>query len=157
MSQYDEATANGEDHEISAPKIPLKSGRGATRIKRPPFGAPSRTPGTPVTGDAEVQVPQIAGEGGFALWWRETGSIVAGGIVLTGLWALAFSIYISASIGWGQLFTLLPDQFGSFMATFILPIAFIWVVIAFLDRGRELRRESAALRHHLQQLTYPAE
>ena len=154
MSQYDESVANGEAQEIGAPKIPLKS-RGAARIKKPPFGAASTIMRTTAAGTQEiVEAPP---ESGFAPWWRETGSIVAGGSGITGLWALAFSIYISASIGWGQLFKLLPDQFGSFMATFILPIAFIWVVIAFLDRGRELRRESAALRYHLEQLTYPAE
>ena len=55
-----------------------------------------------------------------------------------------------------KLFTLLPDQFGSFMATLILPLAFLWLIIAYLDRGRELRREAAHMRAFLAQLTYPA-
>ena len=46
-----------------------------------------------------------------------------------------------------SLFTLLPDQFGSFMATFILPLAFLWLIVAYLDRGRELQpRERGAAR-----------
>src|SRR5688500_17636495 len=98
MSQHDEAAANGEAQDIGAPKIPLKQARGAARIKKPPFGMAPRTPGPAVTGDAEVQVQQFAQEGAFARWWRETGSVVAGGLILTWLWSLAFAIYISASI-----------------------------------------------------------
>ncbi|MSO72935.1 MAG: hypothetical protein EXQ84_04920 [Rhodospirillaceae bacterium] len=148
----------------AAPRIALKSGAG--RIKKPLFGAPSRATPAPDadTSDADTSSglaagseQEIADESVLARWWRESGKIVAGGIVITAAWSLAFSIYITAAIGWRQLFTLLPDQFGSFMTTFMLPLAFLWLVIAYLDRGRELRRESAALRHHLAQLTYPSE
>ena len=114
-------------------RVPLK-GRGAARIKKPPFGSASRT----VTytaqdshgGTEEALDPNAIEEGAFARWWRESGKVVAGGIVISGVWALAFSLYITASIGWRQLFTLLPDQFGSFMTTFMLPLAVLWWVVA---------------------------
>ena len=106
---------------------------------------------------AAVAAPQKASaESAFDAWWRETGKTVAVGMIISAVWFLAFAVYITAAIGWRQLFTLLPDQFGSFMATLVLPLAFLWLVIAYLDRGRELRREAAQMRAYLAQLTYPA-
>ena len=137
----------------AAPRIALKSGAG--RIKKPPFGAPPRPAHAHSTDTSSADTfsgpeagseQNTAVESALARWWRESGKIVAGGIVITAVWSLAFSIYITAAIGWGQLFTLLPDQFGSFMTTFMLPLAFLWLVIAYLDRGRELRRETTAMR-----------
>ena len=160
---------NGSDvHSEAAPKITLRSSsardasRGAARVKKPPFGTPSRSTtqtlpdlseALDVGMDADPDAPQ---ENALERWWRESGKVVASGIVISAVWSLAFSIYITAAIGWSQLYTLLPDQFGSFMATFVLPLAFLWLVIAYLDRGQELRRESATLRRHLAQLTYPS-
>ncbi len=164
---HDDALPNGEGEHEAAPKITLKSTRsestrGAVRVKKPPFGAPSRAvTHTAPNLDEPLEVGVDEGlnaspETGWQRWWRESGKIVAGGIIMSAFWTLAFSVYITAAIGWHQLYTLLPDQFGSFMATFVLPLAFLWLVIAYLDRGRELRRESAALRRHLAQLTYPS-
>ena len=158
MTKNNDAFQNGEAHDTAVPKIALKSARGAARVKRPPFGAPSRTALPAHPGSDTISMPDTdSEESSFAVWWRGTGRAIAAGIVISALWAVAFAVYITTTIGWGQLFTLLPDQFGSFMATFMLPLAFLWLVIAYLDRGRELRRESAALRYHCEQLTYLAE
>ena len=159
----DDGSVTNSDALNEAPKITLKSGaRGAARIKKPPFGGAARSLiQTSPDGTPQFEVPNAgamldADETRFERWWRESGAVMAGGLILSAVWTLGFTIYITAAIGWGQLYALLPDQFGSFMATFMLPLAFLWLAIAYIDRGRELRRESAALRHHLALLTYPA-
>jgi hypothetical protein len=132
----------------------------AARIKKPPFGM--KAPPVPaIPGlSSDITVPQTAAQQPQPLpvggWWYESGKAVTAAGVISAAWGGIFAIYITAAVGWDQLFTLLPDQFGSLIATFVLPLAFLWVVIAYLDRGRDLRRESAALRAHLAQLTYPS-
>ena len=104
-------------------------------IRKPPFGMRAPTFPTPSPTAGEMAGPTELP----SLNVQSSGRTVVVAAVLTGVWLVAFAIYITTTIGWNALFTLLPDQFGSFMATFILPIAFIWVVIAFLDRGREFQ------------------
>ena len=139
----------------------------AARIRKPPFGArpqfypaptspydPGYDPATapdpvPASPSPSLALPTIV--------WPESGRTIAVAATISAVWSLAFVVYITATIGWRELFTLLPDQFGSFMAMFLMPLAFLWLVVAYLDRGRQLRREGEALRAHLAQLTYPSD
>ncbi|MHB1204214.1 MAG: hypothetical protein ACYCZX_01500 [Rhodospirillaceae bacterium] len=153
-----------QDQHDAASEAAVKArppGRSAARVKKPPFAAKSRSIVRPDAEGGRVPVTDTdhaAMPDDFApqAWWLAQKAIAAG-IVLSVLWGLVFSSYITATIGWRQIPTLLPDQFGSFMATFILPIAMLWLLVAYFDRGRELKREAAALHRHLAQLTYPSD
>ena len=82
---------------------------------------------------------------------------LAAGGVLTLAW-LSFSItIIGNSLGWGEISLLLPHELGGLFAGVATPIALVWMVIAFFERGRDLKRETEALRWQLSQLAYPSD
>lgn len=73
-------------------------------------------------------------------------SVVWFGIVL---------IYITQFFGWDNLFLMMPDEFGGFLAGITLPLAIIWVVMAYIDRGTSFKQEAKFLRAYMNQLVYP--
>ena len=73
-------------------------------------------------------------------------SVVWFGIVL---------IYITQFFGWSNLFLMMPDEFGGFLAGVTLPLAIIWVVMAYIDRGASFKQEAKFLRAYMNQLVYP--
>lgn len=73
-------------------------------------------------------------------------SVVWFGIVL---------IYITQFFGWSNLFLMMPDEFGGFLAGVTLPLAIIWVVMAYIDRGSSFKQEAKFLRAYMNQLVYP--
>lgn len=64
---------------------------------------------------------------------------------------------MTRTLGWSELFLLLPPEFGGLFAVGLMPLAFLWLLIAFVDRGRQFSQEGRALREHLARLTYPAD
>ena len=71
------------------------------------------------------------------------------------IWFGIVLIYISQFFGWSNLFLMMPDEFGAFLAGVTLPLAIIWVVMAYIDRGTNLKNEAKFLRAYLNQLVYP--
>ena len=71
------------------------------------------------------------------------------------LWFLIVGIYITKFFGWDNLFLLMPSEFGGFLAGITLPLAVIWVVIAYIDRGSSFKNEAKLLRAYMNQLVYP--
>ncbi|MCB2107110.1 MAG: hypothetical protein KDE14_05390, partial [Rhodobacteraceae bacterium] len=109
------------DHaaDKNAPKVPLKAS--ASRIKKPPFA--SEAPKWPQTagenssmGPLEPDAPAsiIAPTG--PLSWATSRPLLTAGLSFTAIWFGLFVIYISTTISWRELFLLLPDQFGGFLA-----------------------------------------
>lgn len=49
----------------------------------------------------------------------------------------------------------MPDEFGGFLAGITLPLAIIWVVMAYIDRGTSFKQEAKFLRAYMNQLVYP--
>lgn len=50
---------------------------------------------------------------------------------------------------------MMPDEFGGFLAGITLPLAIIWVVMAYIDRGTSFKQEAKFLRAYMNQLVYP--
>ena len=59
------------------------------------------------------------------------------------IWFGIVLIYISQFFGWSNLFLMMPDEFGAFLAGVTLPLAIIWVVMAYIDRGTNFKNGGA--------------
>lgn len=77
--------------------------------------------------------------------------------------ALSF-IWLSTVAGWGwvalgpqAVLALSPLEASALSAGAFSPLAFLWLIVAYVDRGASIRREGEALRRHLALLTYPAD
>lgn len=71
------------------------------------------------------------------------------------IWFGVVLIYITQFFGWSNLFLMMPDEFGGFLAGITLPLAIIWVVMAYIDRGSSFKQEAKFLRAYMNQLVYP--
>lgn len=71
------------------------------------------------------------------------------------VWFAVVLIYITQFFGWSNLFLMMPDEFGGFLAGVTLPLAIIWVVMAYIDRGSSFKHEAKFLRAYMNQLVYP--
>lgn len=71
------------------------------------------------------------------------------------LWFIIVLIYITQFFGWSNLFLMMPDEFDGFLAGVTLPLAIIWVVMAYIDRGSSFKNEAKFLRAYMNQLVYP--
>ncbi|MBE6458262.1 MAG: hypothetical protein E7010_00425 [Alphaproteobacteria bacterium] len=71
------------------------------------------------------------------------------------IWFAVVLVYITQFFGWSNLFLMMPDEFGGFLAGITLPLAIIWVVMAYIDRGTSFKQEAKFLRAYMNQLVYP--
>lgn len=78
-------------------------------------------------------------------------------IGISAIWFVIVLIYITQFFGWSNLFLMMPDEFGGFLAGVTLPLAIIWVVMAYIDRGSSFKSEAKFLRAYMNQLVYPEE
>jgi hypothetical protein len=91
--------------------------------------------------------------------WRDRANILLlliGGLLTIGWLAIAI-VYIDVDIGWGSLRYFLPHELGAILAGIFVPLAFLWLLLAYFARGREQRAETRMLAGYLQDLVYPAE
>ena len=72
-------------------------------------------------------------------------------------WFAIVLIYITQFFGWSNLFLMMPNEFGVFLAGVSLPLPIIWLVMAFIDRERNFKQEAKFLRAYMNQLVYPEE
>lgn len=76
-------------------------------------------------------------------------------IILSVIWFGIVAVYITKFFGWDNLFSMMPNEFSGFMAGIILPIAIVWVVMAYIDRGSSFKQETQMLRDSLSQVIFP--
>ena len=76
-------------------------------------------------------------------------------IVFSLIWFGVVAIYITKFFGWDNLFSMVPNEFSGFMAGITLPLAIIWVVMAYIDRGNNFRNETQMLRDSLNRVIFP--
>ena len=81
---------------------------------------------------------------------------IIGGVVLSAAWLAASITFIAQHIGWRDLLLLLPHEVGGMAAGMLTPLALLWMVIAFFERGRRLRHDTEALGRNLHRLAYPS-
>ncbi len=76
-------------------------------------------------------------------------------IVFSVIWFGIVAVYITKFFGWDNLFSMVPNEFSGFMAGITLPLAIVWVVMAYIDRGASFRNETQMLRDSLNQVIFP--
>lgn len=76
-------------------------------------------------------------------------------IVFSVMWFAIVAIYITSFFGWDNLFSMLPNEFSGFMAGITLPLAIVWVIMAYIDRGNSYKNETRMLRDSLSQIIFP--
>ena len=76
-------------------------------------------------------------------------------IVFSVAWFGIVAVYITKFFGWDNLFSMVPNEFSGFMAGITLPLAIIWVIMAYIDRGNSYRREAALLQNSINQVMFP--
>ncbi|KAA5606631.1 hypothetical protein F1188_04655 [Roseospira marina] len=82
-------------------------------------------------------------------------SWVAGAVSL--FWLAFFAFYIQQSVGWNNLFMLLPHEFAGFAAGALIPVALAWALVAVFTRDGRYGREALILRDQLRKLAYPTD
>ncbi|MBR1601196.1 MAG: hypothetical protein IJ677_06405, partial [Alphaproteobacteria bacterium] len=76
-------------------------------------------------------------------------------IVFSVMWFGIVAIYITKFFGWDNLFSMVPNEFSGFMAGITLPLAIVWVIMAYIDRGSSFKNETRMLRDSLNQVIFP--
>ncbi len=76
-------------------------------------------------------------------------------IVFSVMWFAIVAVYISKFFGWDKLFSMLPNEFSGFMAGITLPLAIVWVIMAYIDRGSNFKNETRMLRDSLNHVIFP--
>jgi hypothetical protein len=67
------------------------------------------------------------------------------GLIVTVVWLFGGSFYIFYHEGWSQFINLDPNAHGDFFAGLFAPIAFLWLVIGYLQQTAELRMQREEL------------
>lgn len=68
------------------------------------------------------------------------------GIIVTGVWLLVLSLYISNAVGWFNIGKVPIDTLGSFLEGSFAPLAFLWFVLAYYSQQKELAQNTEALK-----------
>ncbi len=77
------------------------------------------------------------------------------GLLLTLIWTIIVAAYIGAEIGWRALAQLSPGEQGGLLAGYAGVLAFLWVLLTFLKRDRQLAAHMASLETELNRLRDP--
>src|SRR5258708_4553858 len=77
------------------------------------------------------------------------------GLALTLIWTILVAGYIALRIGWGVLAQLTPGEQGGLLAGYAGVLAFLWVLLTFLKRDRQLAAHMASLETELHRLRDP--
>ena len=75
-------------------------------------------------------------------------------IAFSVMWFGIIVVYITKT-GWDTLFALTLSEFVAFLTTSTLPLAIMWVIMAYIDRGNSFKKETGMLRESLNQLIFP--
>ncbi len=76
-------------------------------------------------------------------------------IAFSVMWFGIVAVYISKFFGLNNLFSMTPNEFTAFLTTTTLPLAIMWVIMAYIDRGNSFKKETQMLRESLNQVIFP--
>ncbi len=79
------------------------------------------------------------------------------GMVLTIFWGGLCAYYVQTNMGWASLLAQQPHILGGFLAGILAPIALLWMVLAYIQRGSDIHMYADALRAELQAMIFPSE
>ena len=68
------------------------------------------------------------------------------GVSVTTFWLITLSIYVSGTIGWGNIGQAPIEQLGSFLEGAFAPLAFLWLVIGYFLQQKELIQNTNAIK-----------
>lgn len=77
--------------------------------------------------------------------WAKDHWPIALGLCLTIVWIAFVFWFLTTYNHWSEIFDLKPNTFGDFAAGVSAPLAFLWLVIAVVLQGRELKLQRAEL------------
>ena len=96
--------------------------------------------------------PPLAAEPGLS---RHNWKLFAFGGIVTLLWLNAAMLYVVHTTGWAAVAALSLPELGAALAGVTGPLAFLWLLLAYFSRGRELRQNADALHRLLMELSFP--
>ncbi|MGH6880088.1 hypothetical protein [Hypericibacter sp.] len=79
------------------------------------------------------------------------------GLVLTIVWLALVAVYVERDIGWDNVRAMLPHELGAAVAGVFMPLVFLWLLILYWARGRDLADAATAINRQLDLLTFPSE
>lgn len=79
------------------------------------------------------------------------------GIVVSLLWLLMLSIYVSEQVGWTNISGIPIDQLGGFLEGSFAPLAFLWFVLGYFSQQKELAQNTAAIKMQYVEIQKSAE
>ncbi len=79
------------------------------------------------------------------------------GVMQTAIWVGLCVGYVHSVMGWGNLASLQPHQLGGFLAGAMAPVALLWMMLAYIQRGSDIQMYAGALRAELQAMIFPSE
>jgi hypothetical protein len=79
------------------------------------------------------------------------------GLAVTAIWLGVCVAWSSMALGFHGFAVLSVVDMAALVGAAFVPISFLWLVIAYVDRGASVHREGAALREQLALLAYPSE
>jgi len=71
------------------------------------------------------------------------------GVITTGVWIVLMCIAVRDP---GRLLTMELNELGDFLAGFFAPLAFLWLVLGYLQQGEELQNSTKALQLQAEEL-----
>lgn len=74
--------------------------------------------------------------------------------VLTAIWIAGGIVY--AYFMRGAFFAMKPQQFAEFLAGAFSPLAFLWLIVGYMQQGEELKQNTLALRQQAEELKLAA-
>lgn len=72
------------------------------------------------------------------------------GLAITAGWMVVLVVYVAEM--WGALLAMKPDAFATFLGGAFAPMAFLWLILGYLQQGEELRHSVEALRLQSEEL-----
>ena len=83
--------------------------------------------------------------------------LLVGAVVASAVWIGLCLLYVNTVLGWDLAARMLPHEIGAMIAGASLPIAILWIVVAFFRRSYEIRQYTETLQRQYELLTYPSE
>lgn len=79
------------------------------------------------------------------------------GVLASAVWIGLSLGYVQTYIGWSEILALQPHLLGGFLAGALAPLALLWMVLAYAQRGADVHMYADALRAELQAMIFPSE
>lgn len=146
--------------KLRAPRPDTSSpASGVEAVVRSAHAAPQPTTSSaPPFIPATVSAPDLSAAAALVPDLPESQFGIRAATFISLLWTVAGAWWGSGVFGpVPDLINLPPIEVAALSAVYVLPLMFLWLLVAFFRRGAQIHREAQVLRAQLALLTYPAE